>query len=191
MLKRTDIPILWNEEVTLFEDELHDNGVSRISVKVVGVASLLLSAVSSLLTCFASLCAEQRVMPTCFLCLLRFWLRVDGVLIRLRDTRLFHAFNKPYLIRDYSEREDTFEMLAKVHPSAHPSIALAHSFSGLLLCTEKNAHHSQALRRPQPIFSVPYSGQILERENRTPLSCACFSCSCLLCHCLVLSCDCT
>lgn len=32
----------------------------------------------------------QRVMPTSFFLLLRFFLRVDGVLIRINDTRLYH-----------------------------------------------------------------------------------------------------
>lgn len=34
--------------------------------------------------------AMQRVMPTSFFLLLRFFLRVDGVLIRINDTRLYH-----------------------------------------------------------------------------------------------------
>ena len=32
----------------------------------------------------------QRVMPTSFFLLLRFFLRVDRVLIRINDTRLYH-----------------------------------------------------------------------------------------------------
>ncbi len=94
MLKRQDIPILWSipdgGELVLYEDELHDNGISRLSVKC-------------------------RVMPTGFLVLQRFWLRVDGVMIRIRDTRVFHSFAKPHqlLIRDYSEREATFEQLRR------------------------------------------------------------------------------
>lgn len=31
-------PILWFEEVGLYEDELHDHGVSAMNVKVVGAA---------------------------------------------------------------------------------------------------------------------------------------------------------
>ncbi|XP_005431572.2 TIP41-like protein, partial [Geospiza fortis] len=57
--------IMFFEEVLLFEDELHDHGVSSLSVKV-------------------------RVMPSSFFVLLRFFLRVDGVLIRMNDTRLHH-----------------------------------------------------------------------------------------------------
>uniref|UniRef100_A0A3Q3EK63 TIP41-like protein n=1 Tax=Labrus bergylta TaxID=56723 RepID=A0A3Q3EK63_9LABR len=57
--------IMFFDEVLLFEDELHDHGVSMISVKI-------------------------RVMPTSFFLLLRFFLRVDGVLIRINDTRLYY-----------------------------------------------------------------------------------------------------
>jgi type 2A phosphatase activator TIP41 len=52
-------PILFYDEVVLYEDELADNGVALLSVKV-------------------------RIMPSCWYLLLRFWLRVDGVLMRLR-----------------------------------------------------------------------------------------------------------
>lgn len=48
-------PILWYDEVVLFEDELHDHGISLLTAKI-------------------------RVMPTCFLILLRHWLRVDGII---------------------------------------------------------------------------------------------------------------
>lgn len=36
----------------------------------------------------------QRVMPTSFFVLLRFFLRVDGVMIRINDTRLYHEARK-------------------------------------------------------------------------------------------------
>ncbi|PWN42829.1 TIP41-domain-containing protein [Ceraceosorus guamensis] len=60
-------PILFFDEVVLFEDELGDNGTSAVSVKV-------------------------RVMPSCLLLLCRFFLRVDDVLFRIFDTRLFVDF---------------------------------------------------------------------------------------------------
>lgn len=34
-LARQDEPILFYDDVTLFEDELHDNGVANLSVKIV------------------------------------------------------------------------------------------------------------------------------------------------------------
>ncbi|XP_040908120.1 TIP41-like protein isoform X2 [Toxotes jaculatrix] len=72
--------IMFFDDVLLFEDELHDHGVSMISVKI-------------------------RVMPTSFFLLLRFFLRVDGVLIRINDTRLHHEAGKNYMLREFSTRE--------------------------------------------------------------------------------------
>ncbi|WFD27532.1 Tap42 interacting protein [Malassezia nana] len=61
-------PILFYDEVVLYEDELGDNGSSLLSVKV-------------------------RVMPSSLLVLQRFFLRVDHVVFRLFDTRLFVSFD--------------------------------------------------------------------------------------------------
>ncbi|XP_039116856.1 LOW QUALITY PROTEIN: TIP41-like protein [Dioscorea cayenensis subsp. rotundata] len=91
-------PILFYDEVILYEDELADNGVSLLTVKV-------------------------RVMPTCWFLLLRFWLRVDGVLMRLRDTRMHCAFvtdeiARPIILRESCWREATLQSLtAKGFPS--------------------------------------------------------------------------
>lgn len=57
-------PILLFDDLILYESELEDNGISTLSVKI-------------------------RVMPRCWYVLLRFFLRVDGVLVRLREARLF------------------------------------------------------------------------------------------------------
>ncbi|KAI4295720.1 hypothetical protein L6164_035736 [Bauhinia variegata] len=88
-------PILFYDEVVLYEDELADNGVSLLTVKV-------------------------RVMPSSWFLLLRLWLRVDGVLIRLRDTRvhcLFSGTTNPIILRECCWRESTFQALsAKGHP---------------------------------------------------------------------------
>lgn len=63
-------PILFYDDLVLFEDELGDNGTSMLGVKV-------------------------RVMPSGFLILQRFFLRVDDVVFRLFDTRMYCAFNEP------------------------------------------------------------------------------------------------
>ncbi|KAI0311025.1 type 2A phosphatase activator TIP41 [Amylostereum chailletii] len=65
-LTRPD-PILFYAEIPLYEDELHDNGASHLLVRI-------------------------RVMPTCIFILSRFTLRVDNVLFRAHDTRLYHSF---------------------------------------------------------------------------------------------------
>jgi type 2A phosphatase activator TIP41 len=61
-------PILFYDDVMLFEDELGDNGSSMLSVKV-------------------------RVMPSGFLVLQRFFLRVDNVVFRIFDTRMYVGFD--------------------------------------------------------------------------------------------------
>ncbi|XP_032431785.1 TIP41-like protein isoform X9 [Xiphophorus hellerii] len=78
--------IMFFEEVLLFEDELHDHGVSMISVKI-------------------------RVMPSSFFLLQRFFLRVDGVLIRINDTRVYYEDGKDYMLREFSTRENTITEL--------------------------------------------------------------------------------
>lgn len=85
-------PILFFDEVILYESELDDNGTCQLSVKV-------------------------RVMPKCWYVLLRFWLKVDGLLVRLRETRLFCAFSKeaqePHVLREVKHCEGTFQELRK------------------------------------------------------------------------------
>lgn len=85
-------PILLYDELTLYESELDDNGVAHLGLKV-------------------------RVMPKCWFVLLRYWLRVDGVLIRLRETRFFcdvtdtDASGAPRVVRETQHREETWESL--------------------------------------------------------------------------------
>lgn len=52
-------------EVLLYEDELGDKGFSKVNVRF-------------------------RVMEDCYLILLRSYVRVDHVLVRIFDTRIFH-----------------------------------------------------------------------------------------------------
>lgn len=58
-------------------------------------------------------------MPTCWFALLRFWLRVDNVIMRLRETRVFCAFRDgvPVVLRERQAREETFA----VRPAPHRS----------------------------------------------------------------------
>jgi len=91
-------PILLYDELTLYESELDDNGIAHLGLKV-------------------------RVMPKCWYVLLRFWLRVDGVLIRLIETRVFcdvrDASCAPRVLRETQFREETWEQLrARGAPSA-------------------------------------------------------------------------
>ncbi|KAG6448740.1 hypothetical protein O3G_MSEX005704 [Manduca sexta] len=79
ILKQRD-QILFYHDLTLFEDELHDHGVSKLSVKI-------------------------RVMPSYWYVLLRYFLRVDDVLVRSRETRMFHLLNTDYVLREYTFKE--------------------------------------------------------------------------------------
>jgi type 2A phosphatase activator TIP41 len=79
--------IMFFEEIVLYEDELDDNGCTKLSVKI-------------------------RVMPSGFFLLGRFYLRVDNTLIRVHDTRIYFQVGKDYLLREYSEREEKTENLS-------------------------------------------------------------------------------
>jgi type 2A phosphatase activator TIP41 len=43
-----------------------------------------------------------RVMNDCFFGLLRCYLRVDEVMIRIYDTRIYHTFGSNFIIRDFT-----------------------------------------------------------------------------------------
>jgi type 2A phosphatase activator TIP41 len=87
-------PILFFDELTLYESELDDNGESSVTLKI-------------------------RVMPKCWFVLMRFWMRCDGVRVRLRETRFFcpmassaaAAAAKPTVIRESARRDESFEEL--------------------------------------------------------------------------------
>ena len=59
----------------LYEDDLHDNGQVTLTCKI-------------------------RVMPTVVFCLERLWVRVDGVMLRVRDTRVSLEFVSGKVYRD-------------------------------------------------------------------------------------------
>lgn len=82
--------IFFYDEAILYEDELADNGTSVLSVKIVSCS--LNRMHHSLNRAHLSLCVSlgQRVMASGFFILLRFFLRVDGVVVRLFDTRIHH-----------------------------------------------------------------------------------------------------
>lgn len=48
----------------------------------------------------------QRVMPSCWFVLLRCVVRIDGVLLRVLDTRLFHEFGSTFVTREVCHREE-------------------------------------------------------------------------------------
>lgn len=93
--------ILFYKEIILFEDELHDNGVALSVVKF-------------------------RAMPSGYFILYRYFLRVDGVLVRVIDTRYHYEVGKKYVLRERSFRE------AKFTEIPHPNVAVSNDPSEYL-----------------------------------------------------------
>ncbi|XP_022909225.1 TIP41-like protein [Onthophagus taurus] len=94
--------ILFYQDLMLYEDELHDNGIASCTVKI-------------------------RVMPSSFFVLLRYFLRVDNVMVRVNDTRLFHEFSTNYILREYTNRESGFQELGLPLPVfADPNLISQH-----------------------------------------------------------------
>ncbi|KAI9502588.1 Tap42 interacting protein [Coemansia spiralis] len=83
--------ILFYDENVLYEDDLGDNGTSQLSYKI-------------------------RIMPSGFFVLQRFFLRVDGVLFRILDTRIYHAFDTDVVLREFSTREEPFDAIKRQVP---------------------------------------------------------------------------
>lgn len=47
----------------------------------------------------------QRVMPSYWYVLLRYFLRVDDVLVRSNETRMFHMLESEHVLREYTVKE--------------------------------------------------------------------------------------
>lgn len=50
-------------------------------------------------------------MPSGWFVLLRSFVRVDGVLTRMTDTRIHYEFGREYALREHSVREQTAQLL--------------------------------------------------------------------------------
>ncbi|KAI1180091.1 TIP41-like family-domain-containing protein [Nemania sp. FL0916] len=83
LLKRRD-PIRFFDDVMLYESELDDNGISVLSVKL-------------------------RVHDERMLLLCRLYMRLDGVLCRVRDTRVYVDFASEVVTREYTAKEAAFD----------------------------------------------------------------------------------
>lgn len=77
-------PILHFGEIYLFETDLEDCGYAMSKVRF-------------------------RVMKDCWYVLLRYYLRIDGICVRVFDTRIFHAFGTDNIHREFQYRESTFD----------------------------------------------------------------------------------
>ncbi|KAH9817270.1 TIP41-like family-domain-containing protein [Melampsora americana] len=128
VLSRPD-PILFFDEVTLFEDELHDNGMASLQVKV-------------------------RVMPSCIFVLSRFFLRVDGVIFRVFDVRLFIDIKKNQIIREVKGKEMSYNEVKNKLPIEKP-----HDLTPL---TDPNwvGHVMGMIKKDQNLLPPPLSSSI-------------------------------
>ena len=54
-----------------------------------------------------------RSMDDSFFILVRNYVRVDGVRVRVLDTRLYHNFQSNYILRQFTHKEADFAMLRK------------------------------------------------------------------------------
>ncbi len=60
-------------------------------------------------------------MPSGFYILLRFFLRVDNVMIRMNETRYHFENGNDYILKEYTSREATYDQLKKVPPALYIS----------------------------------------------------------------------
>mmetsp|Transcript_16578 Transcript_16578/g.28217 ORF Transcript_16578/g.28217 Transcript_16578/m.28217 type:complete len:162 (+) Transcript_16578:616-1101(+) len=79
-------PVIVFDDVVLFEDELSDWGSSKTHVRF-------------------------RVMKDCWFALLRSYLRVDQVGVRILDTQIFHKFGEKEITRVFQWRESSWQEL--------------------------------------------------------------------------------
>ncbi|OEU06032.1 TIP41-like protein, partial [Fragilariopsis cylindrus CCMP1102] len=86
LLQRNHTTIKFRDDITLWEDDLHDNGTAWLKVRTF-------------------VCKEG------WACLLRNYIRVDNVLVRVIDTRYIHIFGSPNVYREYSYKEGTWKDL--------------------------------------------------------------------------------
>ena len=97
LLKRRD-PILFFDEVVLYESELDDNGISLFTAKV-------------------------RVHEKRMLLLCRLFMRLDNVLVRIRDTRVYVDFETDEVIREHTAKESSYDDVKRVgSPPSQPRL---------------------------------------------------------------------
>ena len=66
--------------------------------------------------CLTKDAPDRKVMPTCFLVLLRHFLYVDRVVARSQETRFFHVFGSKHVIRSVVFKEAVGKRDERGHP---------------------------------------------------------------------------
>lgn len=103
----TNNPIITYIETRLYEDELNDNGLSETKFRF-------------------------RIMKDCFFGLLRSYLRVDNVMVRNIDTRIFYSFGENYILRNFQVKEVTYDELNKMGFSINSGWSLSPTQSDII-----------------------------------------------------------
>mmetsp|Transcript_31058 Transcript_31058/g.29658 ORF Transcript_31058/g.29658 Transcript_31058/m.29658 type:complete len:435 (-) Transcript_31058:172-1476(-) len=85
LLRMQNVPILFYDEILLYQDDLEDCGDVLFDAKL-------------------------RVMPLCWYLLSRFFLRVDGAIARVRDTRIFHRFGDKEVHMEVTWKEQDLDL---------------------------------------------------------------------------------
>ena len=137
LLRMRDVPILFYDEVLLYQDDLEDCGDVLYEAKL-------------------------RVMPQCWFLLSRFFLRVDGSVVRIRDTRIFHRFGDNQVHMDVSWKEQSLMSTACVvdglppAPSSSPPSVMSGTTAPIRLNTppQPSSLSSTVLRNPAQLAEI-------------------------------------
>ena len=107
-------PILWFDEVIMYETELDDNGHGMLQAKI-------------------------RVMPSCFFILQRYWLRLDQVVFRIVDTRIYHEFKSSNVIIETTTKQEKYDVVVKKIglPASNPVYSDPNQFGQHMPTTKK------------------------------------------------------
>lgn len=102
--------IMFYTEVLLWQDDLGDFGMGQLKIRF-------------------------RAMKDCAFGLLRYYLRNDNAQIRICDTRIFIDYEKDYILRDFSVRENTYTELREKGFLFTPEFNLAQNQDDLVYPT--------------------------------------------------------
>ena len=102
-----DNPVIQFWDIPLYDDELNDNGLSAGSFRI-------------------------RTMKDSFFGLLRSYLRVDNVMVRIIDSRIYHEFGTDTILRDFSVKESTYDTLKSKGFNLGSEWSLNHSQSDIV-----------------------------------------------------------
>jgi type 2A phosphatase activator TIP41 len=124
LLTRPD-PILFYAEVDMYASDLDDHGACWLKTRV-------------------------RVMPSCWLILCRYFLRVDSVCMRVCDVRLFGRHGESRIYRDYQIRERSLLPPSTSHSHSSSSTSNSSSSSG----TSNSSGTSEGGHNPVDVWNT-------------------------------------